>query len=354
MKTTKARILVAAVLVVLIGLGAGGYWWFAKRLPDGVALRVGGVSVTDQQLDEQIQTLSALYGVQPPPATDQPRLDKFRRDVAKSTAVAMAIDNVATERKIGVADRQVSDFLAKYVASQYGEGQAGRDAYVKDLADKSTSEPKVLAELKRQITLKQLFDQITSDITVTDEDVRQTFDQRKAEFATPERREIHNIVVKTKEEADALAGELKAGGNLEALAPRRSIDGSTKDTGGNLGLVAAAELQKSYADAAFAVPIGGIFGPVETVRNSGPMFNVGKVVRSQPGAPADFDKIKDGVRRLVISERAEAKWRTFMEKTIKSADVDYAEAYRPADPDALPPPPNSGPGASGPDGQPAP
>lgn len=336
-KTTKARILVAALVVVLIGLATGGYLWYrssSASLPGGVAFRVYGVNVTERDLDDQVQTLGALYGVRPPTQGDQ--LDKFHRDIAKSTALGMVIDAAAAERKIAVADRQASDFLSRYVASQYGDGQAGRDAFVKDLADKGTSEPKVLAEVKRQLTLKLLYEQVTSDVTVSDADVRQTFDQRKAEFATPERREIHNVVVQTKEQADAVAAQVKAGAPIETIAQQQSIDDSTKASGGNLGLVSAAELQKSYADAAFSTPVGGFFGPIETQKTQGTVFNVGKVVQSQPGAPADFDKIKDGVRQLVISERGSARWHDFIVGELEDAKVVYSDKYQPPNPDEVP------------------
>ena len=347
-RTTKARILMAAVLVVVLGLGVSGYLWFSTRLPEGVAFRVQGTDVTEKELEDQVRTLSALYGVKAP--TEPSRLDTFRRDVAKSTAVAMVIDNAAAARHIGVADKQVSDFLGQYVAQYYGDGQAGRDAYIKDLADKGTSEVKVLAELKRQMVVKELFTQVTAGVTVTDQDVRTTFDQRKAEFATPERREIHNIVVNTKDEADQLLAELKAGGNFEALAQQRSLDGSTRNEGGNLGLISARELEKPYADAAFSAPVGSLFGPVQTQFG----FNVGKVVQSQPPGPADFEKIKDGIRRLVLSERADAKWRAFLTDEIKNADVIYADRYRPADPNGLPPAQGDEQPAAPPAGQPAP
>jgi peptidyl-prolyl cis-trans isomerase C len=277
----------------------------------------------------------------------------FHRDVAKSTAVATVIDDVAAERRIAVADRQVTDYLARYITQVYGEGSTGREAYVKDLADKGTSEPRVLAELKRQMTLKELLSQVTGGVTVSDEDVRRAFDERKAEFATPERREIHNIVVKTKEEADALAGELKAGGDFDALAGQHTLDGATKANGGNLGAVSARDLQQGYADAAFGAPVGGVFGPIETQQQGqeGTMtvFNIGKVISTQPGAPAEFDKVKDGVKQLLISERAEAQWRDFLSRSIKDADVVYADKYQPEDPDGLPSADNAPPPA-----QPAP
>jgi peptidyl-prolyl cis-trans isomerase C len=346
-RSGQAKALVAAVLVLLIGLGGVGYWWFAVRLPGGVAFRVNGVEVTESSLDEQVHTLGALYGVQPPPAQEPARLDKFRRDVAKSTAIAMVIDDAATERKIVIEDRLASDYLGRYVAQYFGAGPQGRDAFLKDLASKGTSEPKVIAELKRQMLLKELFTQVTSPITISDQDVRTAFDQRQAEFGTPERREIHNIAVTSKQDADAALGEVNVpGASFEAVATRRTLDTTTRANGGSLGEVAARDLDPAYAGPAFAAPVGAVFGPVETHKQgpSGPtsVFNIGKVVQVQPAVPAEFERVKDTVKQTLFRERADGQWRSFLGERIRAADVSYADAYQPADPDSLPPTGGSG------------
>jgi peptidyl-prolyl cis-trans isomerase C len=343
-RTLKGRILAGAALVVLLGLVGGGVFWYqTTHLPEGVAFRVYGQNVTITELNDDVQTDRALFGVQPP--TEGPRLDQFRRDFAKASAVSMVIDKAATYRHITIADRQVSDMLARYIAQYYGEGPEGHDRYVQALANQGTSETKVLAELKRQMALQQLINQVTAGVTVSDQDLRQAFDVRRDQLATPERREIHNIVLGSKADADQLVAQLSQGGNFELLAGQRSLDGSTKDKGGDLGLVGARDLEKPYADVAFGAPVGAVFGPVQTQYG----WNVGKSVQSQPPAPAVFDQIKDQLRQTLISERASAEWTSYLGGLIKDAGVRYADAYRPANPDALPGPAD----AAAADGSPA-
>ena len=331
--TVKGRILAGVALVVLLALAGGGVFWYqSTHLPDGVAFRVYGQDVTATTLDDDVQTDKALFGVQPP--TEGPRLDSFRRDFAKATAVSIVIDKAAADRHIAIADRQVSDVLARYITQYYGDGPEGHDRYVQALANQGTSEAKVLAELKRQMVLQQLITQVTAGATVSDQDVSQAFDQRKAQLATPELRDIHNIVVRTQIDADQLVAELRAGGNFEQLAQQRSLDDSTKNNGGDLGAVSAAQLEKPYAEAAFAAPVSGVFGPVQTQGG----YNVGKIVTVQPPAPAVFDKISDQLRQALISEKSTAVWTAYLGDLIKQAHVRYADNYRPADPDALPAP----------------
>jgi peptidyl-prolyl cis-trans isomerase C len=330
-RSAKARVLAGAALVLVLALIGGVLYWFKDvRLGEGVAFKVYGQSVMATQLDDDVQTDKALYGVQPP--TDGPKLDQFRRDFAKATAVSMIMEKAAADRHIAVADRQASDMLARYIAQYYGDGTDGHDKYVQALANQGTSEAKVLAEVKRQMVLQQLVTQVTAGITASDQDVRQAFDQRKAQLATPERREIHNIVTRSKDDADQVVADLNAGANFEQEAQAKSQDDSTKDQGGNLGQVAANQLEKGYADAAFATPVGAVFGPVQTQYG----WNVGRIISSQPSGPAVFEQVAEPLRQTLIAEKSAALWRDTLSKLISDADVHYADTYRPADPDGLP------------------
>jgi peptidyl-prolyl cis-trans isomerase C len=330
-KSTKARVLSAVALVAVICLGVGGYLWYnSTHVPSDVAFRVYGQDVSITELTDEVQTDQALYGFVAP--TDGPKLDQFHKDFAKATAVSMVVDHAAAARNIVVADRQASDTLARYITQVYGPGDDGHTKFVAELANKGTSEPKVLAELKRQITLTQLTQQVTSGIQVSDQEVQQYFDTHQAQLGTPELRDLHNLVVATQAQGDQVVAQLKAGANFEQLAQKDSLDDSTKLQGGELGTVSAQQLEPAYSAAAFATPVNGIFGPVQGAHG----YNVGRVVAITPPGSAVFAQIKDQLREQLIEQRAADKWRQFLGEQIKDANVVYNSVYRPADPDALP------------------
>lgn len=329
--STRGRVISAVAVIAVLAAGVGGWWWYRDtHVPDGVAFRAYGQDVTIAQLDDDARTETALYGLRPP--TDGPALDQFRKDFAKAIAVSTIIDHEAADRNIVVAQRQASDVLARFITQNYGEGPAGHDLFVQDLANKGTSEPKVLDELKRQMTVRELAARVTAGVTVSDEDVRRAFDQHPAQLATPERRDIANIVVSDKTAADDIVGQLRAGANFDQLAGQRSLDGATKGRGGDLGPVSADQLDTGYAAVAFQAPVGAVFGPVQTQYG----FNVGQVRSVQPPAPAVFDQVKDQLRQSLADEQVMAKWNAFLVDAIKRAHVLYADEYRPADPDAPP------------------
>nr|WP_145983181.1 hypothetical protein [Pseudonocardia sp. AL041005-10] len=65
-RTTWTGRIVAGVLVLTLVAGiGGGVWWRLQQVPDGAALAVGDRVVTVTDLDDRVQTLRALYGVQP-------------------------------------------------------------------------------------------------------------------------------------------------------------------------------------------------------------------------------------------------------------------------------------------------
>ncbi|WP_051342270.1 peptidyl-prolyl cis-trans isomerase [Pseudonocardia spinosispora] len=341
-KSVKAKVIAGVAVVLVIALAVGGFLYYrANTVPDGVALRVNGTDVTVAELNDDIQTQKALLGFEVP--KDGPKLDQFRKDFAKSIAFTMVIEKAAADRNIVVADRQASDVLAKIISQNYGDGPEGHDKSVQAMAANGTSEPKVLAEIKRQMTVTQLVQQVAAGVQASDADVKQYFDSHKDQLATPERRDIHNIVVKDKAAADQIVAQLNTGANFEQLAQQQSMDTSTKDKGGDLGPQPAQQLEPEFAKAAFSAPLNGVFGPVQGEHG----YNVGKIAEILPSTPANFDQIKDAIRQQVIAERGSEKWRQFLEDSIKSAKVVYADEYRPADPDSLAPPPGA-------DGQPAP
>ena len=74
-----------------------------------------------------------------------------------------------------------------------------------------------------------------------------------------------HILVATKDEADQVEADLKAGGDFAALAAQYSIDTTTKDLGGDLGWFPRGQMVTEFEDAAFALQnVGDISDPVQT------------------------------------------------------------------------------------------
>ncbi|TCK26276.1 peptidyl-prolyl cis-trans isomerase [Pseudonocardia endophytica] len=327
----RTKVVIAGGLIVLLALVAGGVtWWQIEALPDDAAFRLGDRVVTTDELDRQVDTLRALYGVNPPTEPDQ--LDAFRRDAAKSYAVAIVLDDAARDEGVVAADKAVNDTLSRFIAQQLGEGPQAREKFIEALGNSGTSEQAVLGEVKRQMTVAQLMDKVTGPITVSDDEVKKAFDERHDQLGTPEKRRLSNIVVADRAAADQVVARIRGGEPFADVARSVSQDQSTRDKGGDLGQVAAAQLEPAYGQAAFAAAPGTVFGPVQTQHG----WNVGVGGATTPPVPATFEAIKEPLRATLELEKSTEAWRNWIATRITDADVEYADNYRPADPDAPP------------------
>lgn len=330
--TRKAQVILLAVVFGLVAAITGGYVWVkAGQLPDGAAFRIDDRVVTVDELNDVTDTWRAMYGVKAP--EDKRKLDGFRRDTARAYAVSLLLDVAAAERGIAVGEKAAQDALSRFIERQAGEGAQARDAFVRALAESGTSERAVRDEVKKQLIMAQLFKAVTDDVgPVSDRELADAFATRKDKLGTPERRRIGNIVVRTKEDADRLAADLRDGAAFASLARQHSIDEATRNKGGDLGSITRDQLQQRYGDAAFAAEAGEVFGPVRNKFG----WNVGIVKRTLPPVPAKFDDVKDQLRQQLAFEKAIAHWRQWLAGQIKAADIEYADEYRPANPDAPP------------------
>lgn len=330
MKVPSGRWRLAALVAVLALLGGALAWIImsTRGLPDDAAFRTEGKVVTKLQVDRRVKSLVALYGVQRP--TDPKELDRFKRDAAKSMAVQRILVAEAKAMGVVVPQREVATALGRLVAERYPDG--GRTAFTEALAVLGASEAQVRREIADQLLVAALFDKVADDVTVPESELRSAFATRKEALATPELRQISNIVVADRRTAAEALRELQEGRSFTDVAAARSLDQATRARGGDLGAVAADDLEPDYAKVAFAARQGAFFGPVQTQYG----WNIGVVRKMSAPVPARYEQIKDQLRQVLESEKGLASWRAWLRAVISRHDVEYAAEYRPAHPDALP------------------
>lgn len=298
-------------------------------LPEGVVIRAADVEVTEQEFQQRVDALQALYGIMPPKGG--PARDSFTRETAKAVAIAVVIEEAARDRDIAVSDKAAQDAVTQLIEQNFAQG--GRDAFVQLLGDVGASMQNVLDEIKRQRTFVQLFDQVTGGVPeVTEADARAAYDARRDQMQVPEQRRLSNIVVDSREVAEEVLAKARSEADFGALVTEYSLDQSTRDAAGDLGFVMRAQLQDPYAQAAFSAPPGELFGPVQT--ESG--WNVGKVTEVRPPTPLAFRYVQEQLRASLRGEREIAVWNDWLAAELEKGDPEYAETYLPAEPDALP------------------
>lgn len=171
------------------------------------------------------------------------------------------------------------------------------EAEEKGLAEGEAFE-KRLAFLRNQALHAAFIEKIVND-AVTEEDVRASYDKQIADAPAVNEVRARHILVKTKEEAEAIIKQLEEGGNFEEIAKEKSTDGAAAN-GGDLGYFSSGQMVPEFEKAAFAINPGEFSKePVETQFG----FHVIKVEDKRAKQPPAFDAVKDRVRSLLVRER---------------------------------------------------
>lgn len=135
---------------------------------------------------------------------------------------------------------------------------------------------------------------------ITDADIRAAYDKQVA--ATPPATEVRarHILVKTKEEADAILKDLDGGKSFEDIAKEKSTDPGSGANGGDLGYFGQGQMVPEFEKAAFALEPGQY---TKTPVQSQFGFHIIKLEDKRQQQPPPFDQVKDQFRSPVLRER---------------------------------------------------
>jgi peptidyl-prolyl cis-trans isomerase D len=132
---------------------------------------------------------------------------------------------------------------------------------------------------------------------VSDDDAKADYDKvRDARFVTPEKRKLQQIVFPDQASADDAEAKIKAGASFDDVIKARNLKPSDVDLGET---TQAAMFDHAIADAAFALPQGGVS---EVVKGQfGPA--IVRVVSVAAGSVKTFDEVKDTLKKEIAADR---------------------------------------------------
>ena len=140
-------------------------------------------------------------------------------------------------------------------------------------------------------------DEFAKSITISDDDAKKVFEQRRESYATPERRQVLQIPFPNADEAKAASERIKAGTSFEDIARERKL--TTADI--DLGTVAKSSIGDSaLANAAFALAPNTVSEPVKGALTTALL----KVTKVEPGTNPSFESVAPAIKREMALDRA--------------------------------------------------
>jgi parvulin-like peptidyl-prolyl isomerase len=166
-------------------------------------------------------------------------------------------------------------------------------------------------------------------VTVTDEDIRARYDEMSRRSSAVSKVHLYHVLVglpekaseaelkAAKEKAADVIGRARGGEDFQALAKQYSDDASTKDVGGDLGMIEPGTIATEWEEVVFGMEKGEVRGPVSGPRGLH-VFYVSELVKDDV---KPFDEVKETLRNELYRREMDKQTRLWMDELRKKAYI---------------------------------
>lgn len=291
---------------------------------------VNGYKITQKEVDRYT---ASLKGSKPDifKKENKDELIAIEKQIVDYIIENRVLKDYGDTNKISVTEEEIENEL-KVIKEPH------KDDFQEYLKKNYMDEDFLKVLLKDQMLSAKIFDSVTSDITVADDEVKKYYEENKESlFKTPEQIEVSHILVKfgendtmrkTKEAAlekiKVAQEKLNDGSSFEDIARRYSEDENTNTKGGALGYFPRGMLVPEFEEIAFNLKIDEISDIVETAYG----FHIIKVTDKKPETITPFTEIETQLKDYLVKEKKGKAWEAFKSDLLQKAEVKYGKIFK--------------------------
>ncbi|MFF2483172.1 peptidyl-prolyl cis-trans isomerase [Paenibacillus sp. NPDC058071] len=154
--------------------------------------------------------------------------------------------------------------------------------------------------------------------TVSDEEVKNYYDENKASFATPDQIRISHILVGAEQDASDIVKQLQEGGDFAAIAKEKSIDTNSGPNGGDLGFISKGMTGlEDFENAAFALKLNEVSDVIKT--DAG--FHIVKKTEEKAATNPTFEEKKEEIHQMLVNNKIGELSMSWMQKIQDEAKI---------------------------------
>lgn len=308
-----------------------------NRGPDpDVAAMVDGHEISRAEVERHYQ--NQLREMSELPGEDEARM--LRLSLVRELIDRQIMLRRAEKLGLMAVDSEVEEGLKSYRASYPGE-----QAFEQHLRDRGLTLDELRNELRRSLTVSKLFNrEITSRISVSDEELRSYYDENKAMFNQPEQQfHLAQILVTARPEIpvpnrrnddaidettalqkiEMIAQRLKAGEDFAALAQEYSEDPESTPNGGDLGFFPQSAL--GQADLTLRRVVASLSaGDISPIVKTGDQFRILKLISIEPAGQREFTdpRVQQTIRDTLLRGKDQVLKAAYIEVARNQARVE--------------------------------
>ena len=321
----RLRKFIAAVAIITISVSVMGCKMIEKT-PEAIAktvyATVGDTKITKADFDKDFDSyLRSYYGM----SVDQLK-QQYGDDYENNSQIKDQIKQIKqaclqssintqimlTQNEIQVSDDEIDKEVEENI-SKLKEQYPEDGKFEEVLSQYGFTEDSFKETQKKELKAQKVYDQITGDIEVTDDDVQAYYDENKdTQYTQSAGANAAHILLAEKDsdgnidfdaslkKAEEVKAKLDSGEDFATLASQYGTDG-TKDKGGDLGYVAYNQqnYDQDFLDGFKALSEGQISDPVKSQFG----YHIIKATGLKDSQVTPFDQVKDQIKAQLLQEK---------------------------------------------------
>lgn len=324
--TATIALATIAVLVFLSGCGDGSQ--AECTLTEDAAACGNGFVITKDDVAQRIEKQRKGMGAMVPAedADGDGVLDEtftnYRRQVTQQLA-REELQRIEVERRgIVVTEDEMIERMHLVAEDSF---LGDYDAMIKDFADKGFTIQDLYDDVRPQLELEKLEEQLRSEVNVTDDDALAYYQENRGQYVQPDRVTARQLITDDEAAARAAVARARGGEPFINIIAELSVDPEKDVKKGSLGLVSPGQLAPELDAALFQLRAGEFSEPVKV----GSQWYVMTVEALVPGYDYSFEEKKDEIIYLESNRQYSAKFNELRDRLMAEANVIFHPDYDP-------------------------
>lgn len=208
---------------------------------------------------------------------------------------------------VKISDAEVKKQFAKIKSQQFRKPAE----FEKFLASTGQTVSDLLLRVKLNLLSAKIQQKIIANKgTVTQAQIETYYNENKARFGVPEKRNVNIILTKTEAAAAKAKSEIASGKSFSSVAKKASVDPTTKANGGTLTEVIKGQEEKSLDAAVFSAAKNVLSGPVKTPFG----YYIFEVTTITPGSQQALAQVESSIKTQLKAKQSQEGLSTFVKK----------------------------------------
>ena len=334
MNLVRITLAVLGATAALAASACGGN----ESVPSGSIAVVDGTEISKDELDQLLDQAKQGYEAnkQEFPKVGTPEYQSIQTQYLAYLVQREEFRQSAAELGIEVTEKDVDDAEDELVKTRFN---GDRKEYEKALKPQSLTPEEYRSTLEASVLAQKLYEEVTKDTKVTDEDILAYYTQNQSQYGTAESRDVRHILIaekdadgkvdfeKSKAKADQIYAELKGGADFATVAKKSSEDPGSKDSGGKL-TISRGQTVPEFDKTSFELDEGELSKPVKTTYGYHVIEAVSPV---RPAKTTPLAEVKASIRTTLLQQKRNEVMSAWVEDLRKEYEgkVSYAAGYEP-------------------------